>query len=165
MLTFVAFGILKFVGMTELFKKLNYKNESDIIILNPPISFYIEKQKISEFCTIKENLTETNSINFILNFVLSQKEIELTAKAIVDRSAGDAIIWYAFPKKSSKNFTSDFDRDNGWEIMGELGLEGVRMVAIDKDWTALRFRKVKYIKSMSRSFPMTEAGKLKAKKK
>ncbi|MBK9735473.1 MAG: hypothetical protein IPO92_11055 [Saprospiraceae bacterium] len=150
--------------MTELFKKLNYKNHQEIIILNAPISFSNEMQEMSKFCMIGTHLPETTSINFILNFVLNQTEINSTAKAIVDRSNGDAIIWYAFPKKSSKNFTCNFNRDNGWEKIGELGLEGVRMVAIDEDWTTLRFRKVAYIKNMSRSFAMTEAGKLKAKK-
>jgi hypothetical protein len=38
-------------------------------------------------------------------------------------------------------------------------------VAIDEDWSALRFRKVAFIKTMTRSFAMTEEGKEKAGKK
>ena len=41
----------------------------------------------------------------------------------------------------------------------------MRQVAIDEDWSALRFRKVEHIKTMTRSFAATEAGKAKAKPK
>jgi hypothetical protein len=36
-------------------------------------------------------------------------------------------------------------------------------VAIDEDWSALRFRKVENIKTMTRSFAMTAKGKEKVK--
>jgi hypothetical protein len=32
----------------------------------------------------------------------------------------------------------------------ELGFEGVRQVAIDEDWSALRFRRAEYIRTMRR---------------
>jgi len=35
--------------------------------------------------------------------------------------------------------------------MGELGFEGVRQVAIDADWSALRFRRVEFIRTMRRA--------------
>ena len=34
--------------------------------------------------------------------------------------------------------------------MGKAGFEGVRMVAIDEDWSAVRFRRVEFIKTMTR---------------
>ncbi|MFM7857171.1 MAG: hypothetical protein ACKO96_35940, partial [Flammeovirgaceae bacterium] len=55
----------------------------------------------------------------------------------------------------------EFNRDNGWSILGKLGFEPVRMVAIDEDWSALRFRKPKDIKKMTRGFAMTLEGKRK----
>ena len=42
---------------------------------------------------------------------------------------------------------------------GNLAGKPVRMVAIDEDWSALRFRKAEHIKTMTRSFAMSEAGK------
>jgi hypothetical protein len=36
-------------------------------------------------------------------------------------------------------------------VLGAAGFEPVRMVAIDEDWSALRFRRVAHIKSMTRS--------------
>ncbi len=48
--------------------------------------------------------------------------------------------------------------------LGAAGFEPVRMVAIDEDWSALRFRRVEHIKKMTRSFAMTDAGKEKVRK-
>jgi hypothetical protein len=36
------------------------------------------------------------------------------------------------------------------------------MVAIDEDWSALRLRKATFIKTMTRSFAMSEVGKKKS---
>jgi hypothetical protein len=46
-------------------------------------------------------------------------------------------------------------------VLGKFGYEGVRAVAIDQDWTALRFRNAENIKKMTRSFAMSETGKKK----
>jgi hypothetical protein len=67
---------------------------------------------------------------------------------LASKLAGDAVLWMCYPKKSSKNYHCDFNRDSGWEILGDYELEGVRIVAIDADWSALRFRKVAYIKKI-----------------
>jgi hypothetical protein len=77
------------------------------------------------------------------------------------------LFWWAYPKGSSKNYKCDFNRDTGWQIMGKLGYESVRMVAIDEDWSALRFRKVEFVKIMTRdkSWVLTEEGKRKTKNK
>ena len=73
----------------------------------------------------------------------------------------DPVLWIAYPKKSSKKYKSDLSRDHGWEAVGEAGFEGVRQIAIDSDWSALRFRKVAFIKTMKRNskWAMTAQGK------
>jgi len=47
-------------------------------------------------------------------------------------------------------YRCDFNRDTGWVALGEIGFEGVRQIAIDEDWTALRFRRVEFIKTLTR---------------
>jgi len=42
--------------------------------------------------------------------------------------------------------------------LADDGYEPVRQVAIDEDWSALRFRKVEQIKKMTRNFAYTEKG-------
>lgn len=76
------------------------------------------------------------------------------------------MVWFVYPKGTSKKYKNKINRDSGWEIMGKVGFERVRLAAIDEDWSALRFRRVEYIKTMQRreSIAQTKDGKAKTKK-
>jgi hypothetical protein len=50
-------------------------------------------------------------------------------------------------KRHRKSCASDLDRDHGWMVLIEKGFDKVRQVSIDNDWSALRFRNVRFIKS------------------
>jgi hypothetical protein len=82
----------------------------------------------------------------VLAFVTRQAEVDALSAAIVSHTKGDALVWFAYPKGSSKKYKCDFNRDTGWAILNGMGWQGVRMVAIDEDWSALRFRNTEYIK-------------------
>ncbi len=69
------------------------------------------------------------------------------------------MVWFAYPKKSSKKYTSDITRDTGFSDLGSVGFEPVSIVSIDEDWSALRFRRVEHIKTMTRGFAITDIGK------
>lgn len=71
----------------------------------------------------------------------------LVGEALED---GDAVLWACYPKASSRRYRCEFNRDTGWQVLGDAGFEGVRQVAIDADWSALRFRRVEFIRSMTR---------------
>jgi hypothetical protein len=98
---------------------------------------------------------------FVICFVTTQIEIEQFISAIYQKLKGDAIIWLCYPKMTSKNYKCDFNRDSGWTSMGKYNLEPVRQVAIDDDFSALRFRKVEFIKTITRreSFAITREAK------
>jgi hypothetical protein len=75
----------------------------------------------------------------------------------------DGIFWMAYPKKTSKKYRSAITRDEGWEALGDAGFEVVRMVAVDEDWSAVRFRKAAFIGKMIRrqEMAMSTEGKQK----
>ncbi len=58
-------------------------------------------------------------------------------------------------------YTCEFNRDTGFQPLGDAGFEPVRMVAIDDDWTAMRVRRVEFIKTLTRpeSFALSTEGK------
>ncbi|NCP83458.1 MAG: hypothetical protein GW823_00895 [Bacteroidetes bacterium] len=147
--------------MTPLFKKLNFKDQTVCFILNAPESFNIDLEQIRPFTTIQTNLNSLDSVSFALLFLTQQAEIEKTLNAVAPKLIDDAVLWFCYPKKSSKKYSSDINRDSGWESLGEHQFEPVRMVAIDEDWSALRFRKVNLIKKITRneSMLLSEAGK------
>jgi len=151
--------------MATVFGKLNLKDQQQIVILNPPHTFERELAGLGGVQIVRD-IKAAKEISFALAFVTKQQEVDRLATAIAKKATGDAVIWFAYPKKTSKNHKSDIERDRGWQTLGDLGFEGVRMVAIDEDWTAVRFRRAEYIKALKRdeSWAMSKAGKAKAKK-
>lgn len=146
--------------MTPLFKKLNFKSHPHIFCINPPASFQTELVAMQAFTTICTT-TEPATIEFAMAFGTTLAEVEKFTHQIAPKLAEDGIYWFCYPKKSSKNYTCEFNRDTGWAVMGKYDLEGVRQVAIDADWSALRFRNVHQIKKITRSKKMalTQAAK------
>lgn len=51
--------------MTPLFKKLNYKNQSIIFILNAPDSFQSEIDHMIKVTVVKTNLAKAKEITFV----------------------------------------------------------------------------------------------------
>ena len=97
---------------------------------------------------------------FVLAFLRSCKEIEARAERLAGVLGGDdPILWLAYPKKSSKRYRSDVGRDDSWTPIGDLGFEPVRQVAVDDDWSALRFRRAEQVKTLTRSRAISAAGR------
>lgn len=149
--------------VTPLFKKLNFKQHKEILILNAPPEFEAELNAMKDCAIIKTNIVSVGEIGFVLTFVKTQAEIKAIIPVIEEKLKGDGIVWFAYPKGTSKQYKAEINRDNGWEMLGKSGFEAVRQVAIDEDWSVLRFRKVEFIKTMKRKtdFAMTPAGRAK----
>ena len=150
--------------MPSVFEKLNLKDQNRILVLNAPASFEKELAAL-DGVKVDRKVADLSSLGFSLAFVTKQREVDDFARVAGRKAKGDAVVWFAYPKGSSKNYTCEFNRDNGWKEMGTAGFEPVRMVAIDEDWSALRFRRVEFIKSMTRSrqSTMTAAGRKKTR--
>ncbi len=93
-------------------------------------------------------------VPFAMGFAVTQAECDFASSTVVNATEGDSIVWIAYPKKSSKKYKCEFNRDTGWHVLGEAGFEPVRQIAIDEDWSALRFRRTEYIRSLTRSDSM-----------
>lgn len=147
--------------MTPLFKKLNFKNQTAIVAINYPKSFEVELNAMKEIASYINDIKKAKEIDFAMLFVTKQNEIDVLIKEIYSKLKGDAVLWFCYPKGSSKNYTCNFNRDTGWQTLAKYELEPVRIVAIDEDWSALRFRKVKFIKTITRreSYAHTKAAK------
>ncbi|HEU4880773.1 MAG TPA: hypothetical protein VFT45_00970 [Longimicrobium sp.] len=152
--------------MTPLFNKLNLKGQKEIVVLNAPGSFERELNAL-DGVTVHRDASALERVEFALAFVITNAQLAAAAEAILPMAQGDAVVWFAYPKGTSKRYKCEFNRDTGWAPMGAAGFEGVRMVAIDEDWSALRFRRVEHIKSLKRdaSRAATEQGKARVAKK
>ena len=150
--------------MPGIFQKLNLKEQPEIVVLAAPASFEPELAALSGV-TIRRSLEEAASVDFSLAFVTQLAEVEHIAQAVGAKARGDAVIWFAYPKGTSKKYRCEFNRDTGWEALGRAGFEPVRQVSIDEDWSALRFRRTEFIKSLTRTTlpPISAQGKARMK--
>jgi hypothetical protein len=136
--------------MQSTFEKLNLKpHHTEILILNAPASFEPELSRLSGI-TILRDLTTPREVAFSLAFLTTTTELHSLAKSIAKKAPGDPIVWFSYPKKSSKKYKCDIDHSTAWQFLGDLGFECVRGIAIDDDWSADRFRRVERIKKMTR---------------
>lgn len=145
--------------MNPIFKKLNFKGQPEIVVVNAPDSFLPVLDEMTQLTQVKTSVTDASGISFAMAFVTKQQEVDLLTQQFAEKMAGDGLLWMVYPKGSSKRYKCDFNRDTGWETLGKQGFEPVRMVAIDEDWSALRFRRAEYIKTMTRSSAISDVGK------
>ncbi len=152
------------MSMSSLFQKLNLGLPESILVLNAPDSFESELDQLEDIKILRTATSKTR-MNFGIGFALKQAELDRVSTTLARAAEGDAVLWIAYPKKSSKKFQCEFNRDSGWKVLGAAGFEPVRMVSIDENWSALRFRRAEHIKSLTRSNSMTisAAGDLRTK--
>jgi hypothetical protein len=141
--------------MHPLLKKLDYKGHDPVVVLNAPAEFAPAMKKFGKLTSVHTTASKVKGCAF----ATKQIDVDSAAKALTKVLEGDAILWMCYPKGSSKRYACDFNRDTGWQVLGDLGFEPVRQVAIDADRSALRPRRVEHISKLTRSFAMTEEGK------
>jgi hypothetical protein len=134
--------------MPSVFDKLNLKEEREILVLEAPASFEAELRVLRKVKVVR-TLGATARVTFALVFVAQKSQVDRLSKSLASKASGDAILWFAYPKSTSQRFKCDFNRDNGWDVIREAGWDSVRQIAIDADWSALRFRRKEFINRRS----------------
>ncbi len=132
--------------MEYLLKKLNYKEQERICIVNGNNGFADRIQKLKPGIRVDEKIDPKYLYEFCLIFVKDESDLKDTVPQSIHNLTEDGVLWFAYPKKSSKKYNSDISRDKGWDLVNSHGFQPVRQVSIDADWSALRFRNVRFIK-------------------
>jgi hypothetical protein len=138
--------------MKNLLDKLNYKGQKRISVINAEELFIHSISADLRDVIIDQKIDPRYPYEFIIIFVKNVSEVERLAPNTIHNLKADGVLWFCYPKRTSKKYDSDIDRDHGWDILIESGYYGIRLVAIDENWSALRFRNKKYIKSTSGRF-------------
>ena len=138
--------------MRPLLEKLNYKGQKRIAILNAEKNFILAPMKEIKDIQIDTEIDPRYPYDFMILFVRKAAEVKEIVPVALHNLAVDGVLWFCYQKKTSRKYLSEIDRDHGWEALNDLGFFGIRMVAIDEDWSAMRFRNIKYIKTVSERF-------------
>jgi hypothetical protein len=131
--------------MSPLFKKLNLKDQREIVVFNAPASFETELKLLGGISVVR-NPNKPKAVSFALAFATRQAQLDQLSTTLASAAHGDAVLWFAYPKGTSKRYQCEFNRDSGWNVIRAAGFDSVRQVAIDADWSALRFRRLNFIK-------------------
>src|SRR5580658_10144852 len=99
--------------MQSTFEKLNLKSQTQIVVLNAPESFEPEIAALRGVA-VRRDLKAAGDIEFSIAFVTKQTEVDTLAKAITKKAKGDAVVWFAYPKGTSKKYKSEINRATGW---------------------------------------------------
>lgn len=135
--------------MASVFEKMNLKDQREILVVNAPDSFEAALSLLDDV-VIQRDPRKIISVGFALVFATKQAEVDEMSRLLVAQAKGDALLWFAYPKGTSRKYRCEFNRENGWDVLRAAGFESVRIIAIDEDWSALRFRRVEFMKTHTR---------------
>lgn len=138
--------------MDPILKKMTWKEGMNIQVWNAP-------SELDELISSWNKAGLTNPAakpDFMLAFVQTEAEVKKYFFEMQNLAPDDQQIWMAYPKGSSKKYKAQINRDSGWGYLGEFDFEPVRQIAINEDWSALRFRKTKFVKVMTRKFSVKD---------
>jgi hypothetical protein len=138
--------------MKSLLEKLNYKEQKRIALINAEKNFKLASLKELKDIQTDNKIDPRYPYDFMIVFVRNKAELNEIVPGVLHNLADDGILWFCYPKKTSFKYSSDIDRDHGWNALSDHEFFGIRMVTIDDDWSAMRFRNKKYIKSASERF-------------
>lgn len=111
-----------------LAKKLNLTQGMKLRVLGKPPGV-----DLGDVATTKSAKSEG-----VLVFVRTFAEVDAKCGPAVNAAKHDDLAWIAYPKAGQLG--TDLNRDILWRHLLKEGIRGVRQVAIDDVWSALRFR-------------------------
>lgn len=130
-----------------LLDKLQFKEARKPLLFHAPESVQplIHKEGLSW------SVRKGSGHDFILAFFQNVRDVDQHAATLLDAAAPGARVWFAYAKKTSPLF-QDLYRDKGWAALADSNWLPVMQIAINDDWSALRWKPRSDIASVTRRF-------------
>jgi hypothetical protein len=115
-------------------QKLGFKAEHTCLIIDLP-----SRNLLGDLPPLvaEDSQPRLSDYDAIIIFTTSRADLAAKLDGALGRYKKGGLLWIAYPKLSSK-LAGDLNRN--WLMTAINGFEPVTNVAIDEDWTALRFR-------------------------
>jgi len=118
-------------------QKLFIKPGNKYVLVNPPPGYIAQMGQLPEGTIL---LSDSSCLVEVIQvFVTNRLELEAQLSRLKDLLAPKGMIWVTYHKGTSKVKT-DINRDTINAYAGNLGMQGVAMISIDEDWSALRLK-------------------------
>ena len=112
----------------SLAKKLNIKEGMKVQVIGKPADVDLGDVAVAASSTAEG----------VIVFVKRLADVDATCGPLVDAAKEDRIAWIVYPKAGQLG--TDLYRDVLWKHLLMKGIQGVRQIAIDDVWSAMRFR-------------------------
>jgi hypothetical protein len=119
------------VPESDLAKKLNLKPGMKALVVGKPADVDLAGVTTSDSAGAED----------VIVFVRNRAEVDALAEPMIDAARSDRVAWAVYPKAGQLG--TDLNRDILWEHLQKKGVQGVRQIAIDGVWSAMRFRPAK----------------------
>jgi len=129
--------------MKKLLEELNYKDQQRIVLLNADDKLRKQFAAALKKITIDADIDPRFPYHFMMIFVKNIAEVEHVATAVIHNLSDNGVLWFCFPRKSSKKLETDLSEDFGWKSLNDSGFQGKQLITVNNDWFALRFIHIK----------------------
>ncbi len=123
---------------TSLAQKLQIKS-GKLIVINAPKGY--AEQLTQALGDLTVSTRAAGQAEAVLLFVNSLAEAEKLTPKAGQLVKPEGMLWIAYAKGTSKVKT-DVNRDKLWAAVQPIGLQPVRMIALDDVWSAMRLKPV-----------------------
>lgn len=134
-------------GLSALAKKLRLLAGHSVALLNAPAGVSERLQPGPKTIVTEPRPNET--FDAVVLFVSNVEELRRLGPAAIRASRPGGLLWISYPKGGPERGATDLPATPWWlqrDVLGETtsvtGYKPVAFVAVDQNWTALRFKRV-----------------------
>jgi hypothetical protein len=124
--------------MSPLARKLLVKPRFRIGLLGAPAGYRARLEPLPEGAVVVDELE--GALDLVQVFVKDSAQLDAIGPAAFASAKPDGILWVCY-LKGGRKAGADLNRDSLHRRLGESGLVGVSLVAVDDSWSAMRFRR------------------------
>lgn len=118
-----------------LVRKLLLKPGMRAMVVNAPAGYLDRITPLPKDAT----LVDQAPADWVQVFLRDKAGVNAFALRGIEAVKREGVLWLCYPKGGAKAGT-DMNRDRGWDAVVEAGWGAVTQIAIDEQWSALRFR-------------------------
>lgn len=133
-------------GFSPMAKKLRLVVDHSVLVLNSPEGFLAQLQPGP--AGIRTELQPNMTCDAVLLFVKDVDELRRFGSAAIHSARPNGLLWISYPQGGKTRGVTDLPATPWWvqrDVLGEITLETgykpVAFVAVDDNWTALRFKR------------------------
>lgn len=120
---------------TPLVKKLGIKENTAVVLINPPANYRKLLGALPEGVRLLERPARLPAFAHL--FAVQKKNLAAQLRAWRKRLADDGTLWVSWPKKSS-GVPTDITEDAIRDLALPLGFVDIKICAVDDTWSGLK---------------------------